>query len=194
MSSAQYLNVELNAGATGAANGRRSVQSGFTATTDTSSGSGFSRRSPSTLNREFENPPEEEPESWVPLHLPALRVLDISGNGLSNVPGWLPAGLAVLQLDHNSISNLPPWLFEKLPDLKMLSMHHNRLTELPEEFTRLTALRAAALRYNPATDPDRLLAGGAPGGVAHTLTQWLYRRQLDLEQVSFSSACAAILF
>lgn len=133
---------------------------------------------PSTASPEFVY--KFSPEAFQSLGLPSLRILDISGNSLGAVPGWLPVGLEQLFLDYNCIETIPDWLCDSLPDLRVLSLHHNRVHSLPPNMENMSNLRAVALGGNPCVHPDVMLS---PSGPTWLLTEWLYRVQLDSKSV-----------
>jgi len=84
------------------------------------------------------------------LMLPGLLFLDISGNTLQQLPGWLPASLVWLSAGHNSISHLTVELCAQLAgSLQGLELHNNQLTSLPGQLRGFSKLQLLALDGNP---------------------------------------------
>lgn len=80
-----------------------------------------------------------------------LRVMDLSGNKLTGLPGSV-AGLQALQrlrLSMNCLGDEGTWApLLQLSQLAVLDVSHNRLTTLPEGLSRLAALQKLAASNN----------------------------------------------
>ena len=81
-----------------------------------------------------------------------LRILDLSSNDLSDLPGDVFQNLRLLQqlyLEHNRLKYLPKYVFRNLKSLKTLSVQGNRLEHLPKDvFRDLISLHVLDLSYN----------------------------------------------
>ncbi|XP_059840310.1 podocan [Hypanus sabinus] len=60
--------------------------------------------------------------------LPALQLLDLSGNQLSHIPTDLPESLQYVYLQNNQISVIPENAFESTPNIKGIFLRDNSLT------------------------------------------------------------------
>ncbi|KAM5147832.1 leucine-rich repeat-containing protein 40 [Mantella aurantiaca] len=81
--------------------------------------------------------------------LPALVVLDVHDNQLSELPSVIGelVNLQRLNISHNKLKSLPEELAE-LQNLKNLLLHHNQLEEAPDSMGRLNALEELDLSNN----------------------------------------------
>jgi Leucine-rich repeat (LRR) protein len=81
--------------------------------------------------------------------LTALRVLDLGGNRLTALPGFVAElhHLQELRLDFNRLTSLPDFLGE-LRELRVLALGGNDLDDLPDSFSKLPAGVAIALGNN----------------------------------------------
>lgn len=72
----------------------------------------------------------------------ALRVLDLSGAGISEitdaVQGKNRTNIEFLYLNHNYLKDLPDGFLSNAPNLKVLHLEHNQLQRLPADFLRVS--------------------------------------------------------
>lgn len=89
--------------------------------------------------------------SWG--QLTALRELVLRGNRLTSFPSAIMECTALTQVDlsGNSIRNIPNDFVGDHCKLRLLDLHHNALTSLPEEVGKLRHLRTLRLHENKLT-------------------------------------------
>ncbi|KAF5830706.1 hypothetical protein DUNSADRAFT_14137 [Dunaliella salina] len=95
----------------------------------------------------------------TPCRLPNLHWLNLANNRLGLPPLWLPSNLKGLDLSWNRLSNVPAWLVDSLPQLQMLALHGNCITEVCRDIKRLSSLKMVSLNENPVTDPGNAESG-----------------------------------
>ncbi|XP_064110740.1 uncharacterized protein LOC135218382 isoform X2 [Macrobrachium nipponense] len=90
----------------------------------------------------------EIPEE-LSLHVPHLRVLNISHNQITSFPHSFNLLLHLRELDvsYNRLKALPETVI-RLPQLHTLNLAYNSITELPASITRLKQLRKLNISYN----------------------------------------------
>ncbi|GLI63548.1 hypothetical protein VaNZ11_006398 [Volvox africanus] len=81
--------------------------------------------------------------------LAALTALDLSGNGIDDLPQGLASLplLSRLDVSHNELVSLPAWL-RQMQSLESLSCHHNCLERFPVLLYDLTRLSYLAMGHN----------------------------------------------
>ncbi|GIL64284.1 hypothetical protein Vafri_18269, partial [Volvox africanus] len=81
--------------------------------------------------------------------LAALTALDLSGNGIDDLPQGLASLplLSRLDVSHNELVSLPAWL-RQMQSLESLSCHHNCLERFPALLYDLTRLSYLAMGHN----------------------------------------------
>ncbi|XP_026791447.1 prolargin isoform X2 [Pangasianodon hypophthalmus] len=103
-------------------------------------------------------------EKQVFQKLPNLLHLYMQRNLLKEVPSNLPAGLEQLRLSRNQISKIAPGAFNKMKDLALLDLHHNKISDsnlaknIFKDLKNLVQLNLAhnILRKMPANIPNSI--------------------------------------
>jgi hypothetical protein len=114
-------------------------------------------------------------EQPAALQLRRLAALDVSGNALTHLPGWLPAGLVALSAGGNAIQEVPAALCERLAGgCVALQLQGNRLQQLPPAVKLCSQLQVLALAGNPGLHPDAGEHGCRGLAWAHA---WLARQK-----------------
>lgn len=108
--------------------------------------------------------------------LPSLLHLNLSGNQLVKMPGWLPGSLLSLDISRNSLVRVPDWLCTRLTGLGTLSLHNNRIKYVPRAMASMTSLYALSLAENPVTDPAE---NPGPEGGARWATDFIYTMKYE---------------
>jgi Leucine rich repeat len=80
-----------------------------------------------------------------------IHIIYLSRNKLENFPELFLDSLTELHIDNNEINNIPHNIIEKLPNLKLLDMSQNKLTEIPKALATLK-LKNLNLKENPLKD------------------------------------------
>lgn len=134
------------------------------------------------------------------LSLPSLTVLSLRGNGLDQLPRWLPPSLQELYVSDNVLTELPEFVFLQLPHLRVLEAHNNRIATVSHALSAATQLVMLSLKYNPISEPGQAHAqAGGSGGVGDQhesplqwITDFIYRFKSSIP-ASFSGRVPASL-
>jgi Leucine-rich repeat (LRR) protein len=105
----------------------------------------------------------------------------LDGNKLTSVPEWVPPGLQELNLASNRLTTVPEWFPVRMARMiRLLSLQHNLVSELPKSFRLLLGLEMLALRGNPlvSIDAGPLSSLYNNGATASELVRWLRSKPL----------------
>eukprot|EP00892_Ulva_mutabilis_P010620 jgi/Ulvmu1/7930/UM004_0162.1 len=87
-----------------------------------------------------------------------LRTLCLSDNKFCEFPEGIPTTMVKLDVSHNRLVSLPAWLGRRCVALSELMLHHNGIQSLDHTILRLPNLQLLSLHHNPVCDESSPLS------------------------------------